>query len=215
MEVMQQIEKGGAVHGISLPALLQLMESEKKTCILRIDVEKDLRGYLYVQDGALIAAKIGEEKAEAAALRILSAQKPSIEIGYHPFHRKQEITIPLSGLLSEHRRRSRRKGLQGAEQRKAERVDCFLTVDYEHKDWATRSHMLDISTTGAYLETDYPVSLGDTIMVTIMVPSINRRCVIQSTVVRRDEYGIGIRFNGMDRSDVRLLEYLMEAECAL
>ncbi len=88
-----QAASKGYINGISLPAFLQLVEMERKTCTLRI-VSQDKIGFLYFLDGHLIEAENGNDVHEKAALDIASWDNPVIEID--SICRKKEINIKAS-----------------------------------------------------------------------------------------------------------------------
>ncbi len=67
------------LKGITLPAFLQLVEAERKTCTLKV-VSKGKAGFLCFRDGQLLEAATGTERGEAAAYSILSWDDPAIEI---------------------------------------------------------------------------------------------------------------------------------------
>lgn len=69
----------GYIQGITLPAFLQLVEMEKKTCTLRIG-SQGRKGFLYFQDGVLIDADNGKSEHKKAALDIVCWEDPEIEI---------------------------------------------------------------------------------------------------------------------------------------
>ncbi len=93
-------DSGGHIHGITLPAFLQLLEVEKKTCTLKITHGKE-EGYLYFTKGELVDAQRGRETGEAVAYEILCWDKAAIEIDPICKKRKKNIPISLSHLLME------------------------------------------------------------------------------------------------------------------
>ncbi|HET8541008.1 MAG TPA: response regulator [Anaeromyxobacter sp.] len=68
----------GHLKGITLPAFLQLVEAERKTCTLKI-TSKGLKGFLCFSDGRLLEAATQTERGEAAAYAILSWEDVAIE----------------------------------------------------------------------------------------------------------------------------------------
>jgi predicted regulator of Ras-like GTPase activity (Roadblock/LC7/MglB family) len=67
------------LRGITLPAFLQLVELERKTCTLNV-TSKDMSGVLCFRDGELLEAATGSERGERAAHAILSWDDVAIEI---------------------------------------------------------------------------------------------------------------------------------------
>ncbi len=91
---------GGKVHGISLPAFLQMSEMDKTTCTLKIKSSSE-EGILYIISGNLIAAKTKKLSGEKAAYEIISWDNTSIEIEKAVKKKKKEIQIPLMTILME------------------------------------------------------------------------------------------------------------------
>jgi predicted regulator of Ras-like GTPase activity (Roadblock/LC7/MglB family)/DNA-binding response OmpR family regulator len=90
----------GYIQGITLPAFLQLVEMEKKTCTLRIG-SHGRKGYLYFQDGALIDADNDVDEHTKAALDIVCWDDPEIEIDSVCRKKVQTIRERLSYILME------------------------------------------------------------------------------------------------------------------
>ncbi|MDH4232663.1 MAG: response regulator [Nitrospirota bacterium] len=90
----------GYIKGITLPAFLQLVEMEKKTCTLRI-ASHGRKGFLYFQEGELIDADNGVDEHEKAALDIVSWDDPEIEIDSFCRKKDRNIRTTLSHILME------------------------------------------------------------------------------------------------------------------
>ena len=88
------------IHGISISAFLQLVETEKKTCTLTVR-EKDKIGYLYLSEGDLMAAKTGHLQGEEAAYQIIGWDKTIIEVENICSNKEKEIHLPLMMILME------------------------------------------------------------------------------------------------------------------
>lgn len=69
----------GYLKGITLPAFLQLVEAERKTCTLKV-TSKGMSGFLCFRDGVLLDATTRTERGESAAYAILSWDDVAIEI---------------------------------------------------------------------------------------------------------------------------------------
>jgi predicted regulator of Ras-like GTPase activity (Roadblock/LC7/MglB family) len=69
----------GYIKGITLPAFMQLVEMEKKTCTLRIS-SRGRQGSLYFLEGVLMDAVNGVDAQEKAALDIVCWDDAAIEI---------------------------------------------------------------------------------------------------------------------------------------
>jgi predicted regulator of Ras-like GTPase activity (Roadblock/LC7/MglB family)/CheY-like chemotaxis protein len=88
------------VRGITVPAFLQLLEMERKTCTLRIR-SKGRVGFLCFRDGQLLEADNGSGRGDAAALDIVSWDETEIELSSVCKIREGRITGSLSYLLME------------------------------------------------------------------------------------------------------------------
>jgi hypothetical protein len=91
---------GGQIHGISLPSFLQMSEMEGATYTLKV-TSGSRTGYLYLDDGSLIAAGYGDLSGNAAAYRIISWDKASIQIESADPEREREIHDPLMHVMME------------------------------------------------------------------------------------------------------------------
>ena len=90
----------GYIRGIALPAFLQLVEMEKKTCTLKI-MSKGRIGYLYFYEGSLVDANNGTDKAEKAAYDIICWDEAEIEISHACREKARKITLSLGHILME------------------------------------------------------------------------------------------------------------------
>ncbi|MBI5632550.1 MAG: response regulator [Nitrospirae bacterium] len=90
----------GYIQGITLPAFLQLVEMEKKTCTLRIG-SHGRKGFLYFQEGVLIDADNGIDEHEKAALDMVCWDDPEIEIESICRRKTRNIQSPLTYILME------------------------------------------------------------------------------------------------------------------
>jgi predicted regulator of Ras-like GTPase activity (Roadblock/LC7/MglB family)/CheY-like chemotaxis protein len=90
----------GYINGITLPAFLQLVEMERKTCTLSIG-SHGKKGFLYFQEGVLIDADNGVDKHEKAALDIVCWSDPAIEIDSFCTQKDRNITSSLGFIILE------------------------------------------------------------------------------------------------------------------
>ena len=91
---------GGKLLGISVPSLLEMVESEQKTCTLRV-THQEKKGYLYIKDGELIAAETDSLSKENAVYEVISWDAPVIEIKDIVPAKEKEIFQPLMAVLME------------------------------------------------------------------------------------------------------------------
>lgn len=90
----------GTVRGIPIHSFLQMLETEEKTCTLRIDKMGD-SGLLYIQNGVLIGAETKNFAGEEAAHLILSWQETVVQIRHFNGQRKRQINKPLISIIME------------------------------------------------------------------------------------------------------------------
>lgn len=201
------ISYGGQVRGVNLSSFLQMIELEGRTCMLQVR-GKGRIGFLWIRKGDLIAAEVGDLRGEPAALVILGWEHVVIDIDYSPVEREVEITTPLMGLMMESSRLSDEQKCQQANQRRHDRYNILVAVDYDVRDLTYQCFLRDISLGGAYIETDQNIQLGDRISLSLSTPEIDRPAVIECEVVRRDERGIGVRFETLSLQQKRVIESL-------
>lgn len=89
-------EASGFVRGIPLPTFLQVLEIERKTCVLKIDAAGKT-GFLNFVGGVLYDAEAGSLRGEEAAAEIICWERAGIEIlGAPPAgERRIKTTLPL------------------------------------------------------------------------------------------------------------------------
>jgi predicted regulator of Ras-like GTPase activity (Roadblock/LC7/MglB family)/CheY-like chemotaxis protein len=88
------------VRGITLPAFLQLLEMERKTCTLRIH-SKGRVGFLCFREGLLLEADNGSGRGDAAALDIVSWDETEIELSSVCKIKESRINGSLGYLMME------------------------------------------------------------------------------------------------------------------
>jgi CheY-like chemotaxis protein len=111
----------GRLVGMSLASLLQVLAIEKKTCTMRVS-ENGREGLLYLSSGAIIDAKLGEKSGLAAALEIVTWERPSIEME-GSCHATRAIDVPVERLLLEAMRRKDEAAAQGTEPSPSEALE--------------------------------------------------------------------------------------------
>lgn len=95
---------GGHVRNIGMPAFLQLVEMERKTCVLTIEAAGK-SGMLHFDDGVLVDARTGDLRGDEAALTIAGWPSPSITIRTARGVRSRTVAQPLGFILMESMRR--------------------------------------------------------------------------------------------------------------
>ncbi len=90
----------GYMSGITLPAFLQMVEMEGKTCTLKIRSNGET-GYIYFNEGKPIDAKVNKLISEDAVYEILDWDNPQIEIKKEYKKKKRNINSSLAYLIIE------------------------------------------------------------------------------------------------------------------
>lgn len=95
----------GTLAGFSLANFLQLLEMEKKTCLLNVQ-DGNVQGHIYINRGEVHAAVADGMKGEDAIYHLLASEHANITFQKLPKRRIQQmIKIPLMSLLMEAMRR--------------------------------------------------------------------------------------------------------------
>ena len=95
-----KMSTSGQVRGIPVHILLQMLESDEKTCTLKIK-SKDKSGLIFVKHGAVIAAETAEQQNEDAVYAIIDWEEPVVELRYFNGMRPTAIERPLISLIME------------------------------------------------------------------------------------------------------------------
>lgn len=188
-----QIDYGGQVRGINLSSFLQMMALESRTCTLKV-TSKDQTGFLWLKHGELIAAKSASAGGKDAALAILSWRNVFIDIDYTARQVRREISMPLMMLILESGQMDDELRSASKNSRSHERYDLLVALDFDIKNMTRHCSLRDISLSGAYIETDHPIALGEKITITLSSPALKSNCSIDGSVVRKESHGIGVRF---------------------
>ena len=208
-----QIDYGGQVRGISLSSFLQMIELEGRSCALHVTAKGKV-GTIFFINGKPVAAKMGLLEGKSAALHILTWENVLIDIDYAPREINKEFDTPLMNLILESGRIVDEKQNQRPNQRKFDRYDCLVGVDYDISDWTYQCNLRDISEGGVYIETEQPITVGQRLIISLSSPVLEKTCAINGTVVRRDPKGIGVRFESVTLSQKQVIRSLMESLCS-
>jgi len=208
-----QIDYGGRVRGINLSSFLQMLALENRTCTLKV-TSKDQAGYLWLEQGELVAAKSSQTDGKEAALQILAWRNVFIDIDYTPRRIKHEIAMPLMMLLLESGQMDDELRSETDNRRRHERYELLVALDFDIQDMTRHCALRDISLSGAYIETDHEVAIGQTITLSLSSPALKSSCAIEATVVRKDKTGIGIRFQTTGAHQHRMIQAMIDASIA-
>jgi len=93
-----QLSTSGQVRGIPVHSLLQMLESEAKTCTLKIE-SRGRTGLIFIKKGRVIAAETVDQENEEAMHTLITWEEPLIQIRYFNGRRTQKIDKPLISLI--------------------------------------------------------------------------------------------------------------------
>jgi CheY-like chemotaxis protein len=203
------INCGGQVRGISLSSFLQMLELEEKSCTLRVSEDKRV-GSLHMQHGQLVAAETGDLRGVDAAYDIIGWDQAAIEIDYIPRKCEREIQESLMNILMESQRRKDESENQERDLRRFPRFNCMVAVDYDINDWSCQNFVRNISLGGAYIETQDPITVGETIQLNFSSANLRNHLSVSGKVVRRDANGFGVQFETLDLQQIEMVKLLMK-----
>lgn len=89
----------GEIQNIGLPSFLQLLDMDRKTCVLEVRASGKI-GRLGIVDGVLVHAEMGELVGEAAAIQIIAWPRSRISI-LSRRTRRRTVEQPTSYLIME------------------------------------------------------------------------------------------------------------------
>ncbi len=186
-----------------------MMALETRSCTLKVS-SKDQFGFLWLEQGELIAARNAENSGKDAALQILAWKNVFIDIDFAPRRVKREISMPLMMLILESGQIDDEIRSESTNHRQHERYELLLALDFDLIEQMTRHCSLrDISLSGAYIETDHKTSVGESIVLTLSSPILKSNCSIEAIVVRKDKHGIGICFQLKDPHQSQMIQTLI------
>jgi CheY-like chemotaxis protein len=95
-------DPGGSLSGISVVSFLQMVEMEEKTCICEVESPGNPKGFFYFKGGELHHAIYGDLKGEAAAIKLIGLEDPTINFRRPPERPiARGIKRELTGLILE------------------------------------------------------------------------------------------------------------------
>lgn len=98
MKELTRSYERGALKGISVGSFLQLINMERKTCLLEVHGEEQKRGFFYFSQGELLDATCGDRYGEPAALEIIGWD--DVQIYLQDLPKKKTKKRIKSGIMS-------------------------------------------------------------------------------------------------------------------
>lgn len=115
MKVLEQAAGDGALSGVSVPGLMQIIEAEEKTCLLVIRADGKKMGAMYFHRGVLYDAVCGGLQGEEAALQLIGLDNTQLEYRkLPPKNIPKRIEIGIQALVFETMRRKDEQAVAGS-----------------------------------------------------------------------------------------------------
>ena len=80
LDAIFHYEEGLSLRGMTIGAILQRIEMEKKSCLLEVIVSKNEKGLFYIVEGIIYEAECDRLTAEKAAITMLAWDNVSIQL---------------------------------------------------------------------------------------------------------------------------------------
>lgn len=204
-----QIDYGGQVRGVTLTSFVQMMALETVSCELKVS-SKDQFGFLWLDRGELIAARLPGDSGKSAAMKILAWKNVLIDINYSPRNIQPEISDPLMMILLESSQKEDEFHSKNGNKRKHERYELLVAIDCDMQDTKRHCALWDICLGGAYLETDHDIKIGETMRLSLNSPPLRSTCTLDAKVVRKDRNGIGVEFLPINPQQQQMVKTLID-----
>ena len=99
---LEEAGKGGALNGVSVAGVMQIIEAEQKTCFLVLYADGKRQGAMYFHKGVLYDAVCGTLHAESAALQLIALENVQLEYRKLPANKiPQHIKKGIQALILE------------------------------------------------------------------------------------------------------------------
>ena len=102
------------------------------------------------------------------------------------------------------------QGASGKERRRKLRKACLMPVDYSIQGRRFKGYILDISTQGAFIETNDYYFSGQEIIMTFSVPHYQKPLTLSGEIVWSSQNGIGIKFGQLTSHQMDVIKAFSE-----
>ncbi len=96
------------------------------------------------------------------------------------------------------------------DKRKNPRKDCLINVNMMLQGPRYNSYILDINQYGAYIETNEAFSVGQEMNLTFASPNSRQPLNITGEVIRKDDHGVGVKFQNLNGQEMATLRSFVE-----
>ena len=126
------LSSSGEIRGLPTHSILQMLESEKKACTLKVQTNKDV-GYIYLERGEVHAAEYGDLIGEEAAYTLIADPCESAEIKFYNLQKERDINKSVMSLIMESFRiKDEKESLaarEGSQDKTRKELKHFFTID--------------------------------------------------------------------------------------
>ena len=102
------------------------------------------------------------------------------------------------------------QGISAKERRRHLRKACLMPIDYSVQSRQFKGYILDISTQGAFIETNDYYFSGQEIIMKFSVPHYQKPLTISGEIVWRSQNGIGIKFRQLTPHQIDVIKSFSE-----
>lgn len=171
LNTLLRLSTSGQVRGIPVHSLLQMLESDEKTCTLKVQ-SHGRSGMIFIKRGVVIGATTCNQENEDAIYAIISWEEPVVELRYFNGQRPQTITRPLLSLIMEGLR------LKDEQESINEKQEAQQKPKLELKHFSTAGNRLSLDI-GAKVKLEFDTL--DTPLVSTMVGMLPDEWIVVTT----------------------------------
>ncbi len=161
----------GTVRGIPVHSMLQMLETEGKTCTLRV-VRENGSGLIFLNSGVAVAAETEDQVNEEAMYSILAWEDTTVDIIHFNGQRPTEIEHSLISIIMEAFR------LKDEREIEEHKPKDSIQAKFELKQFSTNENRVSLDV-GAKIQMEF--SQLDTHLVSTIVGLVDSQYVIVST----------------------------------
>ncbi|MBW1637057.1 MAG: DUF4388 domain-containing protein [Deltaproteobacteria bacterium] len=197
----------GTINGIPTHSFLQMLESEGKSCTLKVEGNRNA-GFIFIKNGIPVDAETGVISGKKAIYEIISWEDVTLEIKFYNGQRDRRINKPLMSLIMEGLRlkderdsgnrekpsvakpQHKLKKVSTAGQRLALEFGLSLKLEFESLDSGFDSSLagmvpekcIIVATPPNFIFTDTPLEKGSAILVKYRY--MGKLCLFNSRLLR-------------------------------
>jgi Tfp pilus assembly protein PilZ len=121
-----------------------------------------------------------------------------------------ELIKLILSLSEEHQVALLKKGQQLlSKEKRAPRKSCKIPVKYTTFDRMYSDHIMNISKSGAFIETRRPIFVGEEILIDFKIEGLHKTLRIPGKVAQASNRGVGIEFKNVDASISKILPNIL------